>query len=69
MLEFAERGNLNIVSGSSGPSYFGKNGSVSRVDHALVAPHIEILGAEYIHEGIVPNHSDHAALLVSFKNR
>jgi hypothetical protein len=67
MMKFADRNSLRVTSGSSGPSYIGKNGTTSRVDHALTSGNIDILNAEYLTEGIVPEHTDHAALLVEFR--
>jgi endonuclease/exonuclease/phosphatase (EEP) superfamily protein YafD len=50
--------------GDLGDSYFGKNGTKSRVDHLLTRGSVGIQAIEYVAAGIAPPHSDHAALVV-----
>lgn len=53
-----------MTTGNLGDSYFGKNGTKSRVDHLLTRGNVRVTGIEYVAAGIAPNHSDHAALVV-----
>lgn len=51
------------TNGDLGDSYFGKNGTRSRVDHLLTRGNVRVQAIEYVAAGIAPDHSDHAALV------
>lgn len=66
LARFAEIKSMQIVTGENSPSYFGKNGTCSTVDHALVGSKVRVNRAIYVQDGIAPTLSDHAAILVDF---
>jgi endonuclease/exonuclease/phosphatase family metal-dependent hydrolase len=45
-------------------SYQGTNGSKARLDHLLTRNRVRVKAARYISDGILPEHTDHAALYV-----
>lgn len=49
-----------MTDGDLGDSYFGKNGTKSRVDHLLTRRTVRVTSIEYVAAGITPEHSDHA---------
>ncbi len=53
-----------LITGENPPSYIGKNGTFSTVDHAIVRRGVVVRSASYVRKGIVPGYTDHAALLV-----
>jgi endonuclease/exonuclease/phosphatase family metal-dependent hydrolase len=57
-------GGWSIAGVEGKASYFGNNGTRSLVDHALVRGRVGVVDARYIVDGIVPCHTDHAALLI-----
>lgn len=66
LIRFAEIRKLQVITGENSPSYHGKNGTSSTVDHALVGMNVRVKRATYIRDGIAPDLSDHAALLINF---
>lgn len=48
-------------------SYRGNNGATSRVDHVLARGNVRVVAAKYVDVPFVPQHTDHAALLVDFE--
>ncbi len=48
-------------------SYSGQNGNTSRVDHALFRGAVQVTTSRYVAEPFVPEHTDHAALVIDLE--
>ncbi len=64
LTRFVELRDAELVTGDNPPSYVGKNGTFSTVDHAVMRRGIFVHSASYIRDGIVPDYTDHAAMIV-----
>jgi len=62
--ELVQSGGWSLLDCAGEGSYFGIDGRVSRIDHALVRGSLSAAGAEYIKDPFVPGFTDHAALVV-----